>query len=127
MTKTNAFVNEFLAIAKGDTAEANAFKAWRKAESALTSVIATKKGETIDLEELVDDAKDAVRKARVNNGQPFNGRAEYVKSLLNAKLEVKGAEKNLNAHNETIDALQEEYDSLKKEVAAAIREIEDNK
>ena len=58
MSKMNSFVKQFVAAVKGDDVEVQAQKAWRSAESALKVQIAAREGDTISLEDAVNQAKE---------------------------------------------------------------------
>ena len=112
MNKMKSFVKEVVAIISGDNAEATGQKILRQADSALKTQIASLNGDTISLEDKVEDAKEALRLARVNNGKLITDRNEYVRNLLNAKNALTDAEEALEIHLEKIAFLQEQYDSL---------------
>ena len=116
MNKTKSFIKEFVAVVKGDDAEASAQKALRQADSALQTQIASLTGDTITLEDKVTAAKEAHVLARVNNGNVITDRSVYVRNLLNAKNAVTVAEEELKAHKEKIAFLQGELKGLSEEV-----------
>lgn len=117
MTKVavKSFVNQFLAIAKGDTVEAQAQKALRQAESALNTQIAVLTGDTVNLEEAVETAKEILNAARVNNGQTIEKREAYVQTLLNRKNDVTDAEIALEKHTAKLAFLKAELAQLQAE------------
>lgn len=115
MTKLNSFVNQFVAIVKGDNAEAQGAKAWRSAESALKVQIASLNGDLIRKEDAVEQAKEKLAKARVNYGNQISDRDAYITKLIQAKESLKQAEKAEKAHKDTIAFLEEEYEALKAE------------
>lgn len=112
MNKMKSFVKEVVAIISGDNAEATGQKILRQADSALKTQIASLNGDTISLEDKVEDAKETLRLARVNYGKLITDRNEYVRNLLNAKNALTDAEEALEIHLEKIAFLQEQYDSL---------------
>ena len=61
MNKMKSFVKEVVAIISGDNAEATGQKILRQADSALKTQIASLNGDTISLEDKVEDAKEALR------------------------------------------------------------------
>ena len=67
--KMKSFVKQYVAVVKGDDAEAQGEKVFRQADSALQTHIANLKGDTISLEDNVTNAKEELNLARVNNGQ----------------------------------------------------------
>lgn len=114
MNKMNSFVKEFVALIKGDNIEVKAQKAWRQAESALKSHIAVKEGESIRLEDAVDNAKEALDKARINGGEEIENNTVYINNLIRAKNRLIQAEDALELHTEELLFLKEEYANLSK-------------
>ena len=115
MNKMKSFVKEVVSILKGDDAEATGQKILRQADSALKTQIASLTGDTIALEDAVEDAKENLRLARVNNGVLITDRNQYIRNLLSAKNGLTNAEEALEAHAEKIAFLQGEYDTLDKD------------
>ena len=109
-----SFVKEVVAIIKGDDAEVTGQKILRQADSALKTQIASLTGDTIALEDKVEDAKEKLRLARVNNGVIIADRNQYISNLLYAKNSLTDAEDTLGSHLEKQNFLQEEYYSLDK-------------
>ena len=114
MNKMKSFVKEVVAIISGDNAEATGQKILRQADSALKTQIASLNGDTISLEDKVEDAQEALRLARVNNGKLITDRNQYVRNLIDAKNALVDSEEALELHLEKIVFLQEQYDSLDK-------------
>ena len=108
VNKTKSFVKEIVALLKGDDAEATAQKVLRQADSAFKTQIASLTGDTIALEDKLEDAKEALRLARLNNGQLINDRNSYVNSLLRAQNNLIDAEEALEAHNNKLQFLREQ-------------------
>ena len=115
MNKLNSFAKQFVAIIKGDDAEAKAAKVWRQAESAFKVQIAALSGDLIRKEDSVSQAEEKLAKALVNGGNEINDRDQYIANLISAKESLKQAEKQLSAHKETIAFLEEQYALLKAE------------
>ena len=115
MNKLNSFAKQFVAIIKGDDAEAKAAKVWRQAESAFKVQIAALGGDLIRKEDAVTQAEEKLAKALVNNGSEITDRDAYIANLISAKESLKQAEKQLAAHKETIAFLEEQYALLKAE------------
>lgn len=115
MNKLNSFAKQFVAIIKGDDAEAKAAKVWRQAESAFKVQIAALGGDLIRKEDSVSQAEENLSKRLVNNGNEITDRDAYIANLISAKESLKQAEKQLLAHKETIAFLEEQYDLLKAE------------
>lgn len=118
MTKVESFINQFVALVKGNDAKTIASKTWRQADSALRSQIAALEGKLIRKEEAVEKAKEALRKGLLNNGRELTIEEEdglYSDNLIQAKESLKQAEKQLAAHKETIFFLKEQHSLLKAE------------
>jgi exonuclease VII small subunit len=109
-----SFVKEVVAIIAGDNAEATGQKILRQADSGLKTQIASLNGDTIALEDSIEDALEGLKLARVNNGKLITDRNQYVRNLLEAKNKLTDAQDALEAHLEKIAFLQGEYDSLDK-------------
>lgn len=116
MNKVKSFIKEFVAVIKGDEAEALAQKALRQADSALQTQIASLTGDIIGLEDAVTTAKEEQALTRVNKGQSITNRDNYVRNLLDAKNKVTLAEDALKNHKEKIEFLKNELSSLNTEV-----------
>lgn len=115
MNKLNSFCKEFVALVKGDDVEAKAQKVWRQAESGLKVQIAALKGDVIAKEDKVENAKEGLTLARVNNGNLISDREMYVSYLIEAKNKLTKAEKELEQHNAQIAFLEEQYKQLSAE------------
>lgn len=115
MNKMKNFVKQFVAVVKGDDAEAQALKALRQADSALKTQIASLKGDTITYEDKVTEAKEKLEMARVNSGKLITSRDTYVRDLLTAKNNVTIAVQNLETHQEKIAFLEGELALLDQE------------
>ena len=115
MNKAKSFIKGFVAVLNGDNAEAQAAKAWRQAESALTVQIANLKGDLIRKEDIVTEAQENLDSARINGGKSITDRDGYVANLISAKERLVRADKELKAHKDTIAFLEEEYANLKAE------------
>ena len=114
-TKVKSFINSFVALVSGETDTVVAEKVWRQAESALASQIPALKGDLVALEDKVEEAKEVLAKARLNNGNLINKRESYVEGLLIAKNAVTIAEENLADHKEKIAFLESELKNLSEE------------
>lgn len=111
-----SFVKSFVALVSGDDNTVKAEKAFRQAQSALKTQISSLNGDTIQLEDAVETAKEAKASARVNNGQPISDRNTYVENLLVADNNVTKAEKALETHKKKISFLEAELKALEEEV-----------
>ena len=98
VSKTKSFVKEVIAILKGDDAEATAQKILRQADSAFKTQIASLTGDTISLEDAVEEAKESLRLYRLNYGQVIVNRNNYISSLLMAQNKLIDAEEALEVH-----------------------------
>ena len=112
MNKTKSFVKEIVALLKGDDAEATGQKVLRQADSAFKTQIASLTGDTIAFEDNVEEAKEALRLSRLNNGKLITDRSSYISNLLRAKNNVIDAEEALEAHVTKLDFLKEQASLL---------------
>ena len=112
VSKTKSFVKEVVALLKGDDAEATAQKILRQADSAFKTQIASLTGDTIALEDRVEDAKESVRLARLNNGQTITDRNTYVANLLSAQNRLIDAQDALEFHLAKLTFLKEQAELL---------------
>ena len=115
MNKLNSFAKQFVAIIKGDDAEAKAAKVWRQAESAFKVQIAALGGDLIRKEDAVTQAEEKLAKALVNNGSEIIDRDAYISNLISAQEVLRQSQKNLTAHKDTIEFLEKQYVKLKAE------------
>ena len=115
MNKLNSFAKQFVAIIKGDDAEAKAAKVWRQAESAFKVQIAALGGDLIRKEDAVTQAEEKLAKALVNNGCEIIDRDAYISNLILAQEVLRQSQKNLTAHKDTIEFLEKQYAKLKAE------------
>lgn len=113
--KMKSFVKQYVAVVKGDDAEAQGEKVFRQADSALQTHIANLKGDTISLEDNVTNAKEELNLARVNNGQIISDRNEYVNCLLEAKNNLIEAKYELEVHKLKLEFLEGELKNLSSE------------
>lgn len=112
VNKTKSFVKEVVAILQGDNAEATAQKVLRQADSAFKTQIASLTGDTIALEDKVEDAKENLRLAKLNYGKVISDRNDYISNLVIAKNALTSAEEALEQHVEKIAFLEDMYKSL---------------
>ena len=117
-TQLTSFVKQFVAIIKGDDAEAQAQKEYRRALSALKTQIASLEGDTITFQDKLEEANNNFDSAKVNHGQSITDRNKYVQALLLAKKEVIDAQENLDAHNEKLEVLRQVFDEIQTEVVS---------
>ena len=117
-TKIKSFVKEFTAVVKGDDTEALGQKVFRQADSALSTQIAKLKGDIIDKEVDVENAKESLRLARVNNGQLIDNRTLYVSELIEAQNRIIIAEEALDDLKRDILFLETQLAELSLEVEA---------
>ena len=115
MNKLNSFAKQFVAIIKGDDAEAKAAKVWRQAESAFKVQIAALGGDLIRKEDTVTQAEEKLAKALVNNGNEITDRDAYISNLISTQEALRQSQKNLTAHKDTIEFLEKQYAKLKAE------------
>lgn len=111
-TTVGSFISQFIAIVKGDDAEALAQKAWRQAKNALTTQIHILEGETMSLEDRVEKAQEAENNAAVNNGQAITNNKDYVTKLIQAHNNLGAVQEELNEHDRVIEFLTTKLDTL---------------
>lgn len=114
VSKTKSFVKECIALLKGDDNEATAQKILRQADSAFKTQIASLTGDTISLEDKLEDAKENLRLSRLNNGLQISDRNNYIKNLLDAKNLVTTAEEDLETHNAKLTFLKDQATLLEE-------------
>ena len=115
MNKLNSFAKQFVAIIKGDDAEAKAAKVWRQAESAFKVQIAALGGDLIRKEDAVTQAEEKLAKALVKNGTEITDRDTYNSNLISAQESLRQSQKNLTPHKDTIEFLEKQYAKLNAE------------
>jgi hypothetical protein len=107
----NFFLAQAMAYITGDTDTSRALKIQKQAISGLRTQISNMEAETINKEEVVDDAKEAFNKAFVNNGvlmSTAKERTDYVTKLIESKEAIADAEEALKSHVATISFLKEQ-------------------
>lgn len=114
-TQVKSFINQFMAVLKGDTDKVVAEKVFRKASASLKSQISQQEGDLITLEDAVEAAKENIAKARVNNGKIIEDGNIYVETLIGAQNELIDAQEELEAAKKQIAFLQSELDNISKE------------
>ena len=112
VSTTKSFVKEVIAILSGDNAEATGQKILRQADSAFKTQIASLTGDTIALEDKLEDARENLRLSRLNNVLLITDRSSYISNLLRAKNNVIDAEEALEAHVTKLDFLKEQASLL---------------
>lgn len=116
MTKMKSFIKQFVATVKGDADEVKAQKAYRRAVAGLKTQISSLEGETVMKEDAVENFKDILHKAKVNNGNEISDPNAYVSALVSAKNDVTKAEDDLERHLKKINFLKEVLDELNSDV-----------
>jgi len=117
LKRVNSFVKQFVAIIKGDDAQAKGEKVFRQAQSGLNTHIANLTGDTITLEDNLAEAKTNLSNGRVNNGSEITDRARYVSNLYTFKNKVTDAEEALEKHVAKVAFLRGELAELETEVS----------
>lgn len=115
MNKLNAFVKEFVAIIKGDDAEAKAAKSLETSRKCIQSTNCSSWWWFNPQGRCCYSSWRKLAKALVNGGNEINDRDAYIANLISAKESLKSAEKQLTAHKDTIAFLEEQYALLKAE------------
>ena len=117
MTKMESYIEEAVALIKGDDAKAIAAKNWRKSVSAFKVQLAAMEGNLISKEDKLESAKEVLNKALYNNGILIgdNQGDMYIQNQIDAQNKVEQAEKELAAHKKTMAFLESQYALLKAE------------
>ena len=116
LVKIKSFIRQFAAFVKGDDTAALAEKVFRQAESALKSQISSLEGDTIDKEDAVTLAQEALAEVRINHGKPIVDRNRYAEGILTAKNTITKAEETLDLHKQKIEVFKQELELLREEV-----------
>lgn len=109
--KVTNFAKQALALLTGDTDKAIVLANERKCNSALESQISVLKGKVVDQEEAVNEAKEALNKAKFPTTRVDN-REYYLQQVVRAQERLDKAEEDLAETNEKIAywrALSEEF------------------
>lgn len=108
--KVASYVKEFMAIMQGDNAQVTAEKNFRTSVSALKTHVHIMDGKTVEKEDAVSEAKDALKMARYNSGNLLKSddRDQYVRTLISAKNALVQAEESLEEHLSTLEFLKEQ-------------------
>lgn len=109
-SKATTFVEQFIALVKGDEAGVTAAKVERQRIAALNTAFHNANGDLVDKEQRVQDAEDYVVKCRLNHGREISDRHSYVSNLIAATEKVKDAQEALEAHQLLISTLKAEID-----------------
>lgn len=117
MSKTKemmSYIKQFIAMSKGDDAEALAIKVQRSGSSALNARLHNEEGNLFQLEEALERAEENLVMARMNNLAPINDRNDYVSTIIHARNRVTEAQDALEAKKLLISVLREEIALLDK-------------
>ena len=117
MANVKSFIKQAIAAIQGDDAAVLAEKIHRGARSAVSSQLSLLDGSLMDLEDAVEDAKEALRLARLNNGERVDDKNKYIKKLLDSHNTIVEAEDALEAHRSKIAFFQSELAELDSEEA----------
>jgi len=114
----NNFTESFKAEAQGDDLNAYAEKAWKGTKSSLDVTVATMKGEVIELEDKVDDAKEHFKRAKVAFGKRVKQEtaANYIANIITAKNAVTVAVNELENKKSDLKFFQGLLKDLGKEI-----------
>lgn len=111
-----SFVKGFVAYVTGDDATAQAEKTLRQADAALNTHIHAIKGELIDLEQSVVDAKENAAKALLNHGNSIDDRDAYVRGIISAENRVTTSNEALEAKQELLATLEAKLLEINTEI-----------
>ena len=108
----NSFIEDVKSLLEGENADAVASKIQRQAVSALSAQVACYTGDVVALEDAVEEAKEQLKKAKVNYAKPITDRVAYVENFVDAKNKLLEAETALEEHKATLEFLKEELESI---------------
>lgn len=111
-----SFVATFVALVKGDDAEALAQKTLRRGDNALKSQIAACDGQEIDFEDRLAQAEENLQKALVNNGRDHFDKDTYIANILNAKNKLTEEQEAWDLHKEKTAFLKECLEAIQEKV-----------
>jgi hypothetical protein len=115
--KMKLFVQQFVAVVKGDDATALGIKTLREADATLTAQIAVLTGRNVQFENAIELAEEALNNAMVNGGKSIGGQGDsYITMLFSLKNELTDAKESLEINHERIKFLQEVLTKLNSEV-----------
>lgn len=103
-----SFVDQFVALVKGDESAVVGAKVLRQRLSALNTHFYNAKGNSEEFEEKVTEAKENLVKARLNFGKVITNRDAYVVGLISANNDIAKAEQALEDHLAVIAFLEAE-------------------
>jgi multidrug resistance efflux pump len=109
---TKTFVKQFVALIKGDEAEATAAKVQRKAVSSLEARLAALDAHVVDAEQEVEEAEENLVNVRLNHGKQIGDRETYVDALLAAHNRVENSKTKLMNLEHTIETLKAELTAV---------------
>lgn len=122
--KIKLFVQQFIAVIKGDNAKALGIKTHREADATITAQIAVLTCQQVRLENDIESAIEILNKSLVNNGQSIGANGDnYIKILFNCKIQLSNAQEALEANKDQIEFLKEIQEKLNTEVDEEIEEI----
>jgi len=113
--KVSTFTDLFIAIVKGDDAEALSIKTKARATKALEAAIHSAE-DLSNLEDKIEEAENYYNKALVNHGvliTPDN-KESYVKGVVRASKSIRDAKEELEAQKELIADLKAALERAKK-------------
>jgi DNA repair exonuclease SbcCD ATPase subunit len=113
-TTVKTFVEQFVALVKGDDAKATAAKVQRQAISACKSHIPAWEGDTIALEDNIERAKEQLNRARINFGEEIRDRSKYISNVVKMQNNLIEAEEALEAHLKKIEFIKENLEIISK-------------
>jgi predicted nucleic acid-binding Zn-ribbon protein len=104
--KGELFIKEVIARLKCDEPEAKAAKIARKALSAVESQLAALRARKVDLENNLEDAKEALKNAKYPT-EVFVSNQDYIKTIQSAQKACDNSQEELDAVNESITYFEE--------------------
>jgi predicted nucleic acid-binding Zn-ribbon protein len=101
MSTLSSYVNEVIALMKGDADEAIAARNERKANSAMTSQISGIDSKIVDAEEKVSDAEEALRVAIYPTSR-IEDASRFLERIISAQENLDSAQDNLKELKEQL-------------------------
>ena len=110
--ETSFFVEQFIKAKDGKNTTQVAENALIKAKSRIEAAIMTLKGNSVDFEERLNEAKENVLNARVNFGEAIDSGEDYINNLIRSRQNFIDAQEEYDTHLDKIKFLQEELDLI---------------
>lgn len=107
------FEENFKVLLKEPSDDTVATNCWKKIESAFKSKLAILNADRYEEADKVEEAKEKLEKAKLNNGNKTVNRDSYLNNLITLKNDLTAAETRLEEYDKTIAFLTKTYEELK--------------